>query len=108
MEGCDRRIGDVFVLKLDCVGLLFAFGVIDVTIVCAIMFWQCGEIPAVNQMMCPCTAFVSFLVHLGLTSHFSKWHFVVVEGSAEMCICQNVGEGIKLSNQIDCDLGLWE
>jgi hypothetical protein len=79
-----------------------------VTIVCAIMFWQCEEIPAVNQMICPCTKFVDFLVHLSLTSHWSEWHFVVVEGSTEMCICQNVGGGIRLLNQIDFDLGLWE
>ncbi len=39
---------------------------------------------------------------------WSKWHFVVVEGSAEMCICQNVEGGIRLSDQINCDLTLWE
>ncbi len=81
---------------------------LDVTIVGEIMFWQCEELPAVNQMICQCTAFVGFLVHLGLTSHWSNWHFVVVKGSAEMCICQNVGGGIRLSNQIDYDLSLWE
>ncbi len=25
-----------------------------------------------------------------------------------MCMCQNVGGGIRLSNQIDLDVGLWE
>ncbi len=59
-------------------------------------------------MTCPCTTFVGFLMHLGFTSHWSKWHFVVVKVSAEMCICQNVGGGIRLSNHIDCDLILWE
>jgi hypothetical protein len=59
-------------------------------------------------MICPCTAFVGFLMYLGLTSHWSKWHFIVVEGFAEVRICQNIGGGIRLSNQIDRDLGLWE
>ncbi len=44
---CDGGIGDAFVLKLDCVGQLFALGVLDMTIVCAIMFWQCEEIPSI-------------------------------------------------------------
>ncbi len=57
-------------------------------------------------MICPCTPFVGFLMYLGLTSHWSKWHVIVVEGSAEMCIFQNARGGIRLSNQIDCDLGL--
>jgi hypothetical protein len=87
---------------------MFAFGVLDVTIVCAIMFWQYEEIPAANRMICPCTTFVGFLVHLGLTSNWSEWHFIVVEGSAEMHICQNIGGDSRLLNQIDCDLGLWE
>ncbi len=92
---CDGGVGDAFVLKLDCIVYSFALGVLDVTIVCGIMFWQCEEIPIFDQMTCPCTVFVGFLVHLGLTSNCSEWHFVVVEGSAEMCICQNVGGGIN-------------
>jgi hypothetical protein len=59
-------------------------------------------------MICPCAALLGFLVHLGFTSHWSKWHFIVVEGSTEMCICQNFGGGVRFSNQIDPDLGLWE
>jgi hypothetical protein len=78
------------------------------TIVCAIMFWQCEEIPFVDQMICPCSAFVSFIMHLGFTSHIREWHFVVVEGSAEMCECQNIGGGIRLPNPIHRDIGLWE
>ncbi len=35
----DEGIGDAFVLKLDCVGYLFALCVLDVAIVCAIVFW---------------------------------------------------------------------
>ncbi len=57
-------------------------------------------------MICPCSVFVSFLMYMGLTSHWSEWHFIVVKDSAKMCICQNVGGGIRLSNQIDYDLGL--
>jgi hypothetical protein len=98
---CDGGIGDAFVLKLGCVRKSFALGVLDMTIVCAIMFWQCEKIPSVDQMICPCTTFVGFLIHLGFTYNWSKWHFVVVEGSAEMCIWQNIGGGIRLSNQID-------
>jgi hypothetical protein len=47
-------------------------------------------------------------MYLGLTSHWSKWRFIVVKGSAEVRIRQNVGGSIRLSSQIDCDLGLWE
>jgi hypothetical protein len=36
---CDGWIGDAFVLKLDCVGLSFALGVLDMTILCAIVCW---------------------------------------------------------------------
>ncbi len=50
----------------------------------------------------------SFLMHLGFTSHWSEWHFVVIKGSAEMRICQNVQVGIRLPNWIDHDLGMWE
>jgi hypothetical protein len=105
---CDGGIGDTFVLKLDCAGYTFALDVLDMTIVCAIMFWQCEEIPSLDQMICPCSAFVSFLMHLGFTSHWSKWHFVLIKGFAEMCVCQNIGGGIRLSNQIDPDFGLLE
>jgi hypothetical protein len=52
--------------------------------------------------------FVGFLMHLCLTSHWSERHFIAVEGSTEMCICQNIGGGIRLLNQIDLDLPLWE
>jgi hypothetical protein len=52
--------------------------------------------------------FVSLLMHLGFTSHWSEWHFVVIERFAEMRVCQNIGGGIELPNKIDCHLGLWE
>jgi hypothetical protein len=78
------------------------------TIVCAIMFRRCEEIPSVDQMICPCAAFVSFLIHLGITSHTSNWHFVVIKGSTEMCVCRNIEGVIRFRNQIDHDLGLWE
>ncbi len=94
----DGGIIDTFVLELEHVGQSFARGVLDMTIVYAILFWQCEEIPSVDQMICPCAAFVSFVMHLGFTSHWSDWHFVVIEGSAEMCICQNIGGGIRLPN----------
>jgi hypothetical protein len=68
------------------------------TIECAVMFWQCEEIPSINQMICPCSLFVGFLMHLGFTSHRSEWHFVVIKGSAEMCICQ------KLGVRLDCQI----
>jgi hypothetical protein len=55
-------------------------------------------------MICQCTAFVGFLMYLGLTSHWSQWHFIVVKGSAEICICQNIGGGIRLLKQIDHDM----
>jgi hypothetical protein len=74
------------------------FLVCFMTIMCVIMFWLCEEIPYVDQMICPCAVFVSFLVHLRFTSHWSKWHFVVIEKSAEMHVCQNVGGGIRLSS----------
>ncbi len=59
-------------------------------------------------MICPCATLVGFLMYLGLTSHWSEWHFIVVKGSTEMCICLNAGGGIRLSNEIDPNLGLWE
>ncbi len=59
-------------------------------------------------MICPCSTFVSFLIHMGFTSHRSEWYFVAIKGSVEMCICQNVASGIRLLNQIDHDLGLRE
>ena len=34
----DGRIGDALVLELDCVGKLFALGVLDVTVMCGVMF----------------------------------------------------------------------
>ncbi len=78
------------------------------TIVCVIMFWRCEEIPSVDRMICQYSAFVSFLMYLGFTSHWSEWHFVVIKGSVEMCIGIKIGGGIRLPNQIDHDLGLWE
>ncbi len=60
---------------------------LDVAIVCAIVFWWYEKMPFIDQMICPCAAFVGFLMHLGLTSHWSEWHFIVVKGSPEMCIC---------------------
>ncbi len=94
----DGGIGDSFVLELDHFGQLFALGVLHVTIMCLMMIWQCEEIPSIDRMICPCTAFVSLLVHLGFTSHQSKWHFVVIKGSADMHACQNIGGGIRLTN----------
>ncbi len=49
-------------------------------------------------MICPCAAFVGFFMYLGLTFHWREWHFIVVKGSTEMHICQNVGGCIRLSN----------
>jgi hypothetical protein len=72
------------------------------------VFWQCEVIPYIYPMICPCAAFVSLLVHLDFQSYQSKWHFVVIKRSAEMCKCQNIGGGIRLPHEIDCDLGLWE
>jgi hypothetical protein len=54
------------------------------------------------------SAFVGFLMQLGFTSHRSEWYFVVIKRSAKMCVCQNIEGGVRLPNEVDCDLGLWE
>ncbi len=77
----DGGIGDELVLELHCVGKLFALGVLDVAVMCAIMFGGREEIPSIHQMICPCAAFVGLLMHLGLPSHRGEQHFVVVEWS---------------------------
>jgi hypothetical protein len=44
----DGGICYVFVFEMDCVQMAFAFGGLDITHVCAIMFWGGEEIPPVN------------------------------------------------------------
>ncbi len=38
----------VFVFEMDCARMVFAFGGLDITRVCAIMFWGGEEIPPIN------------------------------------------------------------
>jgi hypothetical protein len=45
-------------------------------------------------------ALVGFLMYLGLTSYWSEWHFVVVEGSAEMRVSKTLGVAL------DCQIRL--
>ncbi len=44
----DGGVCYVFVFEMDCVQMAFAFGGLDITRVCAIMFWGGEEIPPVN------------------------------------------------------------
>jgi hypothetical protein len=44
----DGRVCYVFVFEMDGVRMAFTFGGLDITHVCAIMFWGGEEIPPIN------------------------------------------------------------
>lgn len=83
----DGGVGDALVLELHRVGQSFALGVLDVARVRPIMFGRGEEIPSIDGMICPCASLICLLVNLCIATHWRQWHFVVVEGSTEVCIC---------------------
>ena len=93
---------------MNSVGETFALRAFDMEIVCAIVVLGCKEVPAVDVMIMPRASLVGLLVYLYRASHWCEWHLVVIERSAKMRVCRNGGRCIRLSEQIECGLGLWE
>ena len=56
----EQWIGDIFVLELDRVGETLGTGGFDMATVSPIMFRGRGEIPTIDGMKRPCSAFVCF------------------------------------------------
>jgi hypothetical protein len=63
-------MSDGFMLKLDCVGKAFAFGVLDVTVVDSVVLRGCVEVPAANTVVSPCASAVCFFMNLNLAPHW--------------------------------------
>ena len=104
----DGGVCDTFVLELDGVTQLLAFGVLDVAVVRAVVLGRCIEVPAVDRVVCPAASGVGLFVDLDVAAHRGQRHLVVVKWVVEVCIRGQFGISIGLSQEVQSDLCLWE
>ena len=90
------------------IGKPFAPRCFDMAIVRAVMVFGCEKVPSFDRMIMPGSALVVLLMYLRRTPHRSKRHFIVVKRAAEMCICRDCGGSVRLLQEIERDLCLWE
>ena len=95
---------------MDGIGQSFAPHCLDMEIMHAVIFLRCKEVPAIDQMIVPgATFFVFFCVPVSAPHNPSEeFHFVVFKRAAEMSMHRNSWGRVRLSQEIERDLCLWE